>query len=62
MAHQASIVNCESTDTPTTSALMALNSSALSLNAMISVGHINVLKSNKIIDRMRGYIVFVQNK
>lgn len=40
-------VKWESTDTPTTSQLTSWNSLALSLNAMISVGHTNVLWCNK---------------
>ena len=42
--YQAKCVNCESTETATTAVSMALNSLTLSLNAMISVGHTNVLK------------------
>ena len=44
---QARCEKCESVDTPTTSALRALNSEIRSLNAMISVGHTNVLKRKK---------------
>lgn len=42
----ARCVKWESTDTPTTSQLTSWNSLALSLNAIISVGHTKVLQQN----------------
>lgn len=44
-AYHAKWVNTESTEQPTTSVLIARNSSILSLKAMISVGQTNVLKN-----------------
>ena len=45
--HHAKWVNCESTEHAMTCVLIVSNSLTLSLNAMISVGHTNVLKKNK---------------
>ena len=38
-------LKCESVETPTTSAFTSLNSLIRSLNAMISVGQTNILKT-----------------
>ena len=46
--HHAKWVNCESTEHAMTCVLIVSNSLTLSLNAMISVGHTNVLKKIKI--------------
>ena len=46
--HHAKWVNCESTEHAMTCVLIVSNSLSLSLNAMISVGHTNVLKKIKI--------------
>ena len=46
--HHAKCVNCESTEHAMTCVLIVSNSLTLSLNAMISVGHTNVLKKIKI--------------
>lgn len=44
---QARWEKCESTETPTTSVSMALNSLSLSLKAMISVGQTKVLAESQ---------------
>ena len=45
--HHAKCEKCESTEQAKTSQFMARNSSALSLNAMISVGQTKVLENER---------------